>query len=150
MSLIELSVARAHLRLEDDYPNDQLQGKLGASESAAAQFLNRRLFKDVAALQAAVDAVPADLADAGSAHRDAIEAADAIEDPVARCAARSYAGAAYAAAQSAARETYAGIVLNEQIEAGVLLILGRLFEDRQGDGVEIPRILWPFRVGLGV
>lgn len=158
MTIIDLAVARAHLRLEDDYPADQIEPKLEAAESAAAQFLNRQIFVDDATLQAAVAAVPADLTAAGTAYRDACEAAQAIEDDVARCAALEYACKVYRDAQTAARETYAGIVINSQIEAGILLTLGHLFENRQdvqqGTAIEIPNgatvMLFPFRVGLGV
>ena len=56
MSIIALTTAKAHLRLESDYPDDQVQGKLDAAESSAAQFLNRRIFEDQDALNAAVAA----------------------------------------------------------------------------------------------
>lgn len=158
MTIIALGVARAHLRLEDDYPADQIERKLAAAESAAAQFLNRQLFADQAALDTAVAGVPAALVEAGEAYEAACTAADAIDDVVARCAARDQACRVYRAAQTTARETYEGIVLNEQIEAAILLTLGHLFENRQdvqqGSVSQLPigaeQLLFPFRVGLGV
>lgn len=158
MSIIELAVAKAHLRLESGYPDDQVQGKLDAAESSAAQFLNRRVFEDRAALDAAVAAVPAALVAAGTAYQTALKTAGDIEDAVARCAAEGYALRAYRDAQTAASETYAGIVINPQIEAAILLTLGHLFENRQdvqqGSVQQLPigaeQLLFPFRVGLGV
>lgn len=158
MSLITLATAKAHLRLESDYPDAQIQGKLDAAESAAAQFLNRRIYADGAALIAATAAVPAALAAAGTAYAAAMTAADAIEDQVARCAAQGYALRVYRVAQIDAGETYAGIVINPQIEAAILLTLGHLFENRQdvqqGSVQLMPigatQLLFPFRTGLGV
>lgn len=158
MSIITLTTAKAHLRVEEDYPDDQVQGKLDAAESMAAQFLNRRIFADAEALQTAIAAVPADLTAAGTAYQSALEAADAIEDDVAKCAAQHYANQAYRDAQTAAFETYAGVVINPQIETAMLLSLGNLFENRQdvqqGTVQQLPigsiQLLFPFRVGLGV
>lgn len=158
MSLISLPTAKAHLRLESDYPDAQVQGKLDAAESMAAQFLNRRVYADAGALAAAITAVPAALVAAGVAYEAALTAADAIDDQVARCAAQEYALRVYRDAQTAACETYAGIVINPQLEAAMLLTLGHLFENRQdvqqGAVQQLPigatQLLFPFRVGLGV
>ena len=54
MSIIDIDVARAHLRLEPDYPAQQVQPYLDAAEDAARQFLNRRIFADQAAKDAPV------------------------------------------------------------------------------------------------
>lgn len=158
MSLIDLAAAKAHLRLESDYPDDQVQGKLDAAESSAAQFLNRRIFKDQSALETAVGVVPTALSAAGVSYQAALAAANAIDDHVARCAAQGYALRSYRAALTLADETYAGIVTNAQIEAAILLTLGHLFENRQdvqqGTVQQLPvgatQLLFPFRVGLGV
>lgn len=158
MSIIALTTAKAHLRLESDYPDDQVQGKLDAAESSAAQFLNRRIFEDQGALDTAVAAVPAALVAAGAAYQAAMTTAGEIEDAVARCAAEGYALRVYRSAQTAADETYAGIVMNPQIEAAILLTLGHIFENRQdvqqGAVQQLPigatQLLFPFRVGLGV
>lgn len=157
MSLIALNDAKAHLRLESDYPDEQVQGKLDAAESSAAQFLNRRIFVNPDALASAIAAVPATLVAAGTAYKDAMAAAASIEDGVARCAAEKHALRVYREAQTAAEETYAGIVINAQIEAAILLMLGHLFENRQevqqGGVQQLPvgasQLLYPFRIGLG-
>jgi hypothetical protein len=158
VSIIDLAVAKGHLRIEDDYPDSQVQGKLDAAERMAAEFLNRRIFADDVELAAAIASVPAGLVSAGAAYQTALTAADSIEDQVARCAAQGYALRTYRDAQTAAFETYAGIVLNPQIEAAILLTLGHLFENRQdvqqGTVQQMPigaeQLLFPFRVGLGV
>jgi hypothetical protein len=158
MSIIAMAVARAHLRLGDGYPADQVQGKLDAAESSAAQFLNRRIFGDQDALDAAIAAVPSALVAAGTAYQAALTTAGEIEDDVARCAAQGYASRVYREARIAASETYAGVVVNPQIDAAILLILGHLFESREDVVVGAPvaalphgseRLLFPFRVGLG-
>lgn len=163
MSLIDLPTAKAHLRLESDYPDEQVQGKLDAAESAAAQFINRRVFESAETLSAAIAAVPAGLTTAGTAYAAAITAADALDDEGARCAARDYACETYRQACSLARETYAGISKEDErwplFEAGALLILGHLFENRQDvvTGTIVTemkngahQLLFPLRVGLGV
>lgn len=158
MPLIDLPTAKAHLRLESDYPDEQVTPYLAAAELRAAEFLNRRVYASQGELDAAVAAVPAALTTASEAHAAAIEVADAIDDQVARRAARDYADLAYLQAQAVAVETRAGIVVNAAITAGVLLILGHLFENRQDvqagvTVVQVPMgsqyLLMPYRVGLG-
>lgn len=158
MSIVDLSTAKAHLRLEDDYPDSQVLPKLEASERMAAEFLNRRIYGADSELATAVSGVPTALVAAGAAYQVALTTADAIDDEVARCAAQGYARRVYREAQAAAGETYAGIVINQQIEAAILLTLGHLFENRQdvqqGAVQQLPvgatQLLFPFRVGLGV
>ena len=152
MSIIDIDVARAHLRLEPDYPAQQVQPYLDAAEDAAMKFLNRRIFADQAAKDAAVAAI--DLAAAKRALDDAIEAAEALTDPVARQAAIEYAHYVYRQALSEADETFRGVVMNPQIQAGILLIAAHLFEHRGDAQAAIPEaaymLLYPYREGLGV
>jgi hypothetical protein len=158
VSIISLATAKAHLRLESDYPDSQVLPKLEAAERMAAEFLNRRIYAADTDLTAAVSAVPAALVAAGTAYQTALAAGEAIDDEVARCAAQGYAQRVYREAQAAAGEIYAGIVINPQIEAAILLTLGHLFENRQdvqqGAIQQLPigaqQLLFPFRVGLGV
>lgn len=157
--VIDLPTAKAHLRLDPDYPNEQVVVYLRAAEMSAAQFLNRRIFADATAANTAVAAVPSALVSAGLAHESALAAAAMIDDPVARCAAVAHAERVYRQAQADAAETYGGIVTNELINAAILLTLGHLFENRQENFVGVTvaelklgvqRLLFPFRVGLGV
>ena len=159
MALIDLPTAIAHLRLDADYPPEQVEPYLNAAEQSAAQFLNRAVFADQSAMDAAIAAVPAALTAATTAHTDALEAADEIEDATLRLAARNYANDVYRAALNAATEVRYGVIFNDQIKVGMLLILGHLFENRQDvqagvSSVKIPMgsqyMLMPYRVGLGV
>lgn len=163
MSLIGLPEAKAHLRLESDYPDDQVQPKLSAAEQGAMQFINRRAFEDAAEQAIAIAGLPAMLTAAGVAYKAAIEAAFALEDCDARNAAIEYACQARRDALTMARETYASISKDDPrwpiFESGALLILGHLFANREdvvvGASVaEMPNgsghVLYPLRVGLGV
>lgn len=159
MSLLDLPMVKSHLRLDDDYPDEQVEPYMLAAELSAQQFLNRRVFATQSAMATAVAAVPAALSAATAAHTAAIEAANEIEDAVERCAAIAYADEVYRAAHEAAQETRYGIVINDLIKAGMLLILGHLYENRQDvqagvSAVQIPMgshfMLQPYRIGLGV
>ncbi|GGI16438.1 head-tail connector protein [Oxalicibacterium faecigallinarum] len=54
MSIIDIEIAKNHLRVDDGDDGDLIQMYLDGAEDAAEQFLNRRVFKDADALQAAV------------------------------------------------------------------------------------------------
>lgn len=158
MALVDLPAAKQHLRLGVGYPDEQVGPYLAAAELLALKFLNRNVYPDDAALATAVAAVPAALIAAGTAYNDALTAADAVNDPVARDAARIYAGDVYREAQTSARQTRAGIVMNELIKSGILLILGHLFENREDVAVGVTvaqmpigskHLLTPFRVDMG-
>lgn len=154
MSIVALSAAREHLRVEPDYPEAQFGPKLEAAEGLAAEYLSRRIFADEVALSAAVASVPATLTAASDAYAAARDAAYAIEDTTTQRAALEHANTVYRAAQAAARETYAGIVLNRPIEAAILMTLSSLHDqNRNGDALGLPpgarELLHPFRVGLG-
>lgn len=159
MSLIDLPTAKSHLRLDDDFPDEQVEPYLNAAEESAQDFLNRLVFADQQALDEAIAAIPAMLTSESEAYSQAMTAAAELDDQVAQCYAEKGAMFRYHRAKELARVTYAGIVLNESIKAGMLLILGHLFENRQDvqsgvSAVEIPMgskaMLWPYRIGLGV
>ena len=54
MALVEMAQAKAHLRVDEDYPDDQLSIYLGAAEEQAQEFLNRRVYATAELLAAAV------------------------------------------------------------------------------------------------
>lgn len=155
MSLIDLPIARAHLRVDPDYPEAQVAIYLNAAERLVAEFLNRRIFADAAAKSAAVAAVPAAMTAASDAYDTAMEAAADIEDARTQEEARRHACRERDAARTLARETYDGIVINEAIEAAILLTMTSLHENRGDDGAPpaLPKaaeqLAFPFRVGLG-
>ena len=159
MSLLDLPTAKQHLRLDDDFPDEQVEPYLVAAELAAAHFLNRRVFADQSAMDAAVAAVPGALAAATAARAAALEAANLIEDGLEQREAQAFAEYVYNQALIAARETRYGVVLDDLIKTSMLLILGHVFENRQDvqagvSAVELPMgskyLLQPYRIGLGV
>lgn len=157
MSIIDLAVARHQLRLEPDYPAEQVQGPLDAAERRAAQFLNRAIFASAEAQTLAMAAVPAQLqaaSDAYSVARTAVASADAsVRDLLLAQAERTF-----CEARTGARETLAGIVVNADIRSGILLLMAHLYYNRAGVaaggaatlplGVEY--LLLPYRIGWGV
>lgn len=156
MSLIDLPTARAHLRVEDDYPEAQVALYLNAAERLVAEFLNRRIYADADLLATAVAGVPAALTTASTAYDTAREVAYDIEDATTQEHALTYAERVFTEAKRLARETYAGIVINETLEAAILLTMTSLHEHRGDDGTVpgLPRaardLAHPFRVDLGV
>lgn len=154
MSLVDLHVAYAHLRVNADYPDEQVTRKLAAAERLAAEYMGRRIYVDADAMADAVAAVPATLSAASAAYDAARDTAYDIEDAATQEAALEYAEQVYRDAKTAARETYAGIVMNPAIEAGVLMTLSSLHDSNRDGAAELPEgaisMLRPFRVGLGV
>lgn len=111
MTLIPDELAREHLRVDDDVPIDVY---VRAAEQWAIEFLNRNIYADQAALDAAVDD------------------GTAGDYP---------------------------IVINDLMRAGILTLVGHLFENRESVVVgatvaEVPMsvtfLLHPYRKGLGV
>lgn len=158
MSIISMADALAHLRLAVGYPATQVQPYLDAAEAAAQQFLNRRVFPDETALQAAQAGLPAALAAAASARDAVFDQADAAQDCQIRALLRQGALAGWADALRAAEEVARGIVINSDVRVGMLLLLGHLFENRAAvvtgaTAAEIPmgaqHFLLPHRVGWG-
>lgn len=110
MALISDQLAREHLRVEDDVPIDVY---VRAAEQWAIEYLNRNIYVDQAALDAAVD------------------------------------------------ENTAGdhpMVVNDLVQAGILTLVGHLFENRESVVVgatvaKVPMsvtfLLHPYRKGLG-
>lgn len=157
--LVTVAEARANHGIDDDYPEAPITLKLMAAEQFAQTFLNRKVYADDAALTAARALVPAAILAAGVAYEAAVDAADLIEDEVAAEMAHAYAESTYTQALTVARETFAGIVVNEQIKAAILLIFGHLFENHEDVVVgtiaeQLPMgsqyLLQPLRVGMGV
>jgi hypothetical protein len=156
--MVSIGDVRAHLRLDDNYPAEQLQVYIGAAASAAEEFLNRRIFPSDTQRLEAIARVPARLAQAVAAHAAAIAAADLVEDLDSRLAEHSDADATLREARAAATEVRRGIVAGDQIRAAILLTIGHLFANREDSTdkqlQELPQgckwLLQPFRIGLGV
>lgn len=135
MSLLTLDQARAHCRLEPDYPDDQLQPYLDAAESYVIGHLNRAVYADDTALATAQAGMAAAVGTAYTAYQDALTAARAMDNPAQQTAAINIAEAQYAAANQDAARIQRGIVVNGAIEGAILLTLGNLFANREADVV---------------
>lgn len=135
MALITTSEAIAHCHLESDYPVEQLQPYIDAAQSYAVAYLNRAVYADQDALDAAMDGVAAGIGQAYDAYIAALDAAEAIDNPAQKQATIDLAQAVYDAAQLNARRVMNGIVINGAIHAAMLLIFGNLFANRETDVV---------------
>lgn len=150
--------AKAHLR-SDGADDALVQAYLDAAEDAAAQFLNRAVFADDAALQAARTAAPAALSTRLADIETRVTAAGDIEDCTQRNETLATIERDRQSALTAYREAMAGMVINASITAACLLMLGKLYANREDvvtgqTAIELPQgahaLLWPYRVGLSV
>lgn len=131
MSLISLVLAKVHLRVEHCEEDMLIQAYLNAAEQTAIQYLNRNVYADSAALAAAIAAAPATLTAATATYDAAVAVAEAMENETESDIALEAAELAYAKAQNEARATHNGIVINDAIEAAVLLHTGQLYDNRE-------------------
>lgn len=159
MSLIDLAKARAHVRVPPTYPDSQITPYLNGAVKAATQFLNRNVYATAEDLATATAAAPAAMAAAAAAYTSAVAAANAVADEAVRNELRSAASIVYREALDAARMALLGIVLEDDIETGILLLFGHLFENREENvtgtivaelKIGTKRLLWPYRVDVGV
>lgn len=157
--LLTFEEARAHLRVDDCYPTEQIAPYLLAAARFTTEYLNRRLYESEAKRAEAVGAVPQGLATARAAYEAATRNAAALADGFERDAAVEHAAWVYAEAKKAALETRYGMVIDDLIKAAMLLILGHLHENREEvvtgtTATALPSgakaLLFPYRVGLGV
>lgn len=131
MSFVQLSEAKLHLRV-DGTDEDALIGLfINAAEQAAIKAMDRGVYADNTALQAAMTAAPAALTAATAAKDAAVVAAEAMTDADEKAAALRVAEAAYLRALVAYRQVFDGIVVNDQIKAAVLLTVGHLYANRE-------------------
>lgn len=157
--LIDLATAKQHLRADGSDEDAILVLYIGAAERAALEFVERNIYADQTALNAAIAAAPAALTAATTAYAAALTAADLIVNSVEQAAAIKVANDSYAAAQTQHRMTQAGIVANDLVKAAMLLTLGTLYAAREdvviGASVSsLPsgacQLLQPYRVYGGV
>lgn len=127
--LINMDEARSHCRVGDFYPPDQLEPYIAAAVDAVQAHLNRRVFVDQAALDAALDALPDMLTEAQAAYAQAVLDAD-MTNATRRESQLSVASMRLASAEQAAQRTLHGIPLNASLKAAILLTLGHLFQSR--------------------
>lgn len=153
MSLIPLALVKDHLNVihnEDDGP---ISTYLEAAERSAAQFLNRALYDDDAALDYARGLALTTLSTALATYETDYDTASAIENLTARCESQAQVDLTRDRAIYAYRATMDGMVPVEDVKTAILLTVGALYMDRAEANTMPPgamRMLWPYRVGLGV
>lgn len=131
MTFVTVDEAKLHLRA-DGTDEDALIGiYIAAAEQAAVKALDRGVYADGTALQAAMTAAPAALTTATAAYAAAVTAADAMTDTTEQTAALQVAETAYMRSQVAYRQVFDGIVVNDTIKAAVLLTVGHLYANRE-------------------
>lgn len=159
MTIITIEEARHHLRVEPDYPQEQVLPYLEGAEALAQQFLNRRVFASQAELDGARQAMPAALEAAALARDQAIANAAELTDCAARDMLKALANDAYSAVLAEQRRIALGMVITPNVKSAVLLTLGHLYDNRETVVVGTIStdldmgaytLLWPSRVGLGV
>lgn len=180
MSLVTLVQAKAQGRITWASEDTLLQAYIDAAEMHAMRFLNRNVYADGAALTAAVAAVPAALATAKAAYDAAYAAwqqmgmsSQPTYDPIyyprntqstsmndLAAIAWEKLNADWDAAKTAARMTYAGMVVNAAFVQAVVLLVAGWAVNREfvitelSNAIELPMgftaLLWPYRARQGV
>jgi hypothetical protein len=130
MSLISIDQARAHVRVEDDYPVEQLQSAVDGAQDAAQAYLNRRIYESKDALDADRVEYPAAVGAAASSRDSALAAAVFIQDAEERSAAIRLARVVYQEAIADAGRCVNGVVVNPSIRSAILLTMGHLYANR--------------------
>lgn len=154
MPIVSLAQARSHVRVEADYPEEQLQDAIAGAEDAAQAFLNRRIYSDASALAQARSGYPAAVKEAAAARDRALADAVFIDDRTERTAAIRLADVSYREAKAEADACINGVVVNPSIVAAILLTIGHLYANRSDvvvgtQAVELPQgaksFLRPYR-----
>ena len=153
MPIVSLAQARAHVRVEADYPAEQLETMIAGAVDAAQAYLNRAIYESAEALsEARAGYVPA--VGAADAARQASREVSACLPPAERVAALQLATAVYRDAIAEASRCIHGLVINGSIQAAILLTLGHLYANRSdvvvgAQAVELPQgakaLLRPYR-----
>ncbi len=131
MSIVTLADAKLHLRVTGGDEDTLIQAHINAAEQLAASWMGRTIFADQNALNTARAAVPAELSSATTTYVNAVDAANALGSDAEICIALSAAEHDYQRAQTTARMTHSGVVINDLIKSAVLLTVGALYADRE-------------------
>jgi len=159
MTLVSIDAAILHLRVVDYDERADVELKVEAAEQAAVSYLNRNVYGDQNALDAAQAAAPAAFSAARQAHQDAIAAATLLPDSSERSMAILAANTKFDAASLMNIHTYRGMVITSAIKSAILLILGHLYENREDVVIGLTvaslpsgakALLQPHRIGVGL
>ncbi|WP_414609877.1 head-tail connector protein [Stenotrophomonas pavanii] len=154
MPIVSIAQARSHVRVEADYPEEQLQAAIAGAEDAAQAYLNRRIYSDTASLDEARAGYPTAAREAAASRDQALASAVFIEDRNERTAAIQMADIAYREAKAEADACIYGVVVNPSIVTAILLTIGHLYANRSDvvvgtQAVELPQgaksFLRPYR-----
>ncbi len=162
-TLITMPEALAQLRYVEDDPSadtTEIQGFINSAADYTQRYLNRYVYADQDALDAALASLPDDAQAAEDAFQAALAAAYQLPKGMPRDTANLKANADYQTAQSVARWTIYGIVVNESIKRGMLMLISHYDQNREavyadvGSVAELPlgveNHLFPYRAQLGV
>jgi len=154
MAIVSIAQARSHVRVEADYPVEQLQDAIAGAIDAAQAYLNRRVYESTDLLAAARALYPASVRAAAAARDQSLADAVFIESDEERAATIRIAKVSYQEAVQAAEASVHGAVVNPSIVAAVLLTIGHLYANRSdvvvgATAVELPlgarSLLRPYR-----
>lgn len=154
MNFLTIDNVRAHCKADSD-ADTELTAAGEAAEEACVRKLNRYVYVDQTALDAAIADLPAAMAAAKIAYDAALQTAESEEDIELRCMFEKKAEREWFAARLKYDYTINGIVINFSIKGAMLLMAGHLFKNREavvsGQGAtatELPmgveNLLWPY------
>lgn len=153
MSYIDLTTAKLHIRVDASNEDTLIQVWIDTAESQVSEFMNRNVYADSTALNAAIADAPAAFTSAAGAYDAAITAAMSIERGPKREAALRYATDALQKAIRDSDYTMRGIVVNSSIKAAALLAIDTFYENR-GEDSALPAasrsLARPYRSGMGL
>lgn len=153
--LIKASEAIAHLRLDSDYPVEQVQPYIDAAVSYVQAHLNRNVYPDQSSLDGARSEAIEAVGVAEAAYNAAVDSADEVESHQERSLKKQAARQRLEDAKREANRAIHGMVINGTIKGAMLLTLGNLFENREAVVVGasaaelpqgVPALLRPFRL----
>ena len=135
--LIDLPTAKLQASTDADADDALITIYIGAAERFAAEYLQRNIYADQDALNAAISAAPGVFAAAADAWTASVAITDAMDAGPIKDMAMLAANEVFVKAAAASRMTHQGIVINDHIKAAMLLIVGHLYAQREDSVVGV-------------
>lgn len=129
LEFLTLDEARLHCKADGE-DDDLILSYAEAAEVDAVLSVNRVVFKDQPAMDAAISELPALMAAARQARDDALAAAEEIEDAWDRAESLSLAQQAYRSEQFRWAQIRNGIVINENLKGAMLMTVAHRYQNR--------------------